>query len=351
MFKFFRKIRKRLLSENKFSKYLIYAIGEIVLLVIGIMIALYFNNKNQQRIEEEKIKVTLAEIQRDIVSDINYSNYFIGRYIKRDSIKNIILNNQLTYDDLKSGKVNADYAAFYRDEIVIQTNGFEQFVKKIDVLPEKYNDLLTMLNELYKVQKFHVEFFVEQYQEGLSKNIDHSYYNTTWYAHYNFTNSISDEQIDFYLHNPMFKNYVMRLSSNAFSLFMAVTSYRVKSIQVFYKIQELLGNESFEITNDIRNTSLKTTEEANRFIGEYQLVSGPDNTVFGNTLEITNDGKQLFVSSGRRKNVLLFYWDIDKPEFIISRAPVVLRFDSIDNSRLSIIHGKMDNTHWIKAAD
>jgi hypothetical protein len=36
MIKFFRKIRQRLLTENKFSKYLIYAIGEIVLVVIGI---------------------------------------------------------------------------------------------------------------------------------------------------------------------------------------------------------------------------------------------------------------------------------------------------------------------------
>ncbi len=40
MIKFFRKIRQRLLTENKFSKYLIYAIGEIVLVVIGILIAL-----------------------------------------------------------------------------------------------------------------------------------------------------------------------------------------------------------------------------------------------------------------------------------------------------------------------
>jgi uncharacterized membrane protein YgaE (UPF0421/DUF939 family) len=44
MIKFFRKIRKHLLAENKFSKYLIYAIGEIILVVIGILIALQINN-------------------------------------------------------------------------------------------------------------------------------------------------------------------------------------------------------------------------------------------------------------------------------------------------------------------
>ena len=49
-----RKIRQKLLSENKFSKYLLYAIGEIVLVVIGILIALWINNKNIQNQNKEK---------------------------------------------------------------------------------------------------------------------------------------------------------------------------------------------------------------------------------------------------------------------------------------------------------
>lgn len=54
MIKFFRKIRQKLLSENNFNKYLVYAIGEIVLVVIGILIALQINNWNQKRIQDLK---------------------------------------------------------------------------------------------------------------------------------------------------------------------------------------------------------------------------------------------------------------------------------------------------------
>jgi hypothetical protein len=58
MIKFFRKIRQRLLTENKFSKYLLYAIGEIVLVVIGILIALQINNWNaEQKIKKEEIVI------------------------------------------------------------------------------------------------------------------------------------------------------------------------------------------------------------------------------------------------------------------------------------------------------
>ncbi|MEH6779913.1 DUF6090 family protein, partial [Maribacter arcticus] len=49
MINFFRIIRQQLLAENKFSRYLLYAIGEIVLVVIGILIALSINNWNENR--------------------------------------------------------------------------------------------------------------------------------------------------------------------------------------------------------------------------------------------------------------------------------------------------------------
>ena len=52
--KIFRKIRQKLLTENKFSKYLIYALGEIVLVVIGILIALQINNWNQSKQEQKQ---------------------------------------------------------------------------------------------------------------------------------------------------------------------------------------------------------------------------------------------------------------------------------------------------------
>ena len=69
MIKFFRKIRQQLLTENKFSKYLIYAIGEIVLVVIGILIALQINNWNENQKTKVKIKNSLVALSNDLVQD------------------------------------------------------------------------------------------------------------------------------------------------------------------------------------------------------------------------------------------------------------------------------------------
>jgi hypothetical protein len=70
MIKFFRKIRQKLLSENKFSKYLIYAIGEIILVVIGILIALQVNNLNQEKKSSEQIDLLLNNLVEEVKQDI-----------------------------------------------------------------------------------------------------------------------------------------------------------------------------------------------------------------------------------------------------------------------------------------
>ena len=69
MFKFFRKIRKKFANENKPLKYLRYAIGEILLVVIGILIALQVNNWN----EVHKLKKVEIKILNELKADVAFS--------------------------------------------------------------------------------------------------------------------------------------------------------------------------------------------------------------------------------------------------------------------------------------
>jgi len=69
MIKIFRKIRKKLIAENKFSRYLLYAIGEILLVVIGILIALQIGKWNEVRLDERKENFLLAELHNEFVQN------------------------------------------------------------------------------------------------------------------------------------------------------------------------------------------------------------------------------------------------------------------------------------------
>ena len=78
MIKFFRRIRQKLLTDGKLSKYLIYAIGEILLVVIGILIALQINNWNEgrkARLQEIKL---LTQLNSDLQSNLEEVKHIIG---------------------------------------------------------------------------------------------------------------------------------------------------------------------------------------------------------------------------------------------------------------------------------
>lgn len=77
MIKFFRQIRQNLLSEGKTGKYLKYAIGEIILVVIGILIALQVNNQNQIKNEKKALKNYLEKIAINVKSDIKVAEFMI----------------------------------------------------------------------------------------------------------------------------------------------------------------------------------------------------------------------------------------------------------------------------------
>ena len=89
MINFFKKIRKKLLSKNKFSSYLIYAIGEIVLVVIGILIALQINNWNENKKKEQYELSLLKEMKKNLKADIR--DIEINIKFNERSIKQLIL--------------------------------------------------------------------------------------------------------------------------------------------------------------------------------------------------------------------------------------------------------------------
>ena len=72
MIPFYRKIRKKLADDNKPMKYLRYTIGEILLVVIGILIALQIKNWNELRKEKEKTNLLFGQVQKELLYNIKF---------------------------------------------------------------------------------------------------------------------------------------------------------------------------------------------------------------------------------------------------------------------------------------
>lgn len=84
MIHFFKTIRRSLLDDNKTARYLKYALGEVILIMVGIFMALQLQNWNENRKQEIQFKTTLEQLYNTISDDSWYFDY-----AKRNALSNV----------------------------------------------------------------------------------------------------------------------------------------------------------------------------------------------------------------------------------------------------------------------
>jgi competence protein ComGC len=181
MIPFFRRIRKKMADENKPIKYMRYAVGEIVLVVIGILIALQVNNWNEDRIEQNRIKKYAKSLIKDLQNDIEMMEVSrnqaeisfksidsLRRYVNEtetEKLSNSVLFvltrdimyrpykwNRSTLDELKS---SGGLRFISNDSLAKKIVAYETFSRHLDedynadnVNAEKANDLIVKILNL-----------------------------------------------------------------------------------------------------------------------------------------------------------------------------------------------------------
>ncbi len=303
MIKFFRKIRQSLVTENKLSKYMLYAIGEIVLVVIGILIALGINNRNVQRINEEKITSILKEIQNDLMKDIEYSKRIFDYQIYTDSIAKLILNDKYTYSDYK----NRNYRTIgynYRDFKII-TNGYDNLKRNIDNVPEKYSSIINDLKNLYETEKSTIDVYNERIRATVYKNID-EVYGFNW-AQDLAKRIMSEERINYFLNDAHYKTMVIKYMNDRSNVFAQCKTYKANAINLHNKISKLLNSKD-SIPENVTYSSIKGSMNLNDVLGTYELKETVNVDYWTKTIEISEKENQL-VFSGEEGDIDILWYD------------------------------------------
>jgi predicted negative regulator of RcsB-dependent stress response len=149
MINFFRKIRQNLLMENKTGKYFKYAIGEIILVVIGILIALQINNWNEQRKEKQLEINAMSEVRDDLVNsmiDINQNLRLMSNWLESAwKIKRLINTSEVFPDSL-----GADLLKMTRDEYLFTNSKTYTALKSAGFKVIKNDKIRRELDYLYE---------------------------------------------------------------------------------------------------------------------------------------------------------------------------------------------------------
>ena len=212
MIKFFRKIRYNLMSKNKTGKYFKYAIGEIVLVVIGILIALSINNWNESRKAANREIIFLQRIHTDLVADTLYFHKRIND--SKQETQNHYNYVHKSYEkpiNLEGFKELISIPSFASEHLTIQNSTYLELINagEIDIIRNNSIKIAIIdLNRKYESIGKHIQEINEfsttlwsdwnqrvmniKYREKLSPLFDQDYMFKT--EHWNWINNPNSEE-------------------------------------------------------------------------------------------------------------------------------------------------------------
>lgn len=213
MIKLFSKVRQNLLSEGKIGKYLKYAIGEIILVVIGILIAIQLNtvkNKNDKRNEE----ITHLE---NILSDLKQDKTELKKIIERRKSKSKSAKIMGSYYHTKKVDNLNDYYSNWTNVLYWEAHNpsfitFKELInsgKLSSLTNEKVKQLLLQIdynyNELFEVRKHMYDDYTEYLYRPFADIVDYENAIIAW-SEPNKNIELSREDIEIALKSKRIKN-------------------------------------------------------------------------------------------------------------------------------------------------
>ncbi|TVP52263.1 MAG: hypothetical protein EA341_03515 [Mongoliibacter sp.] len=163
MIQLFRKIRQKLLQQNKIGSYLKYAIGEIFLVVIGILIALQVNTWNLQRIEIQEKSKLIKLLQEELKENLKEFESK-QKYMENSRKKNLILL------EISSGESTSESIDSIRSYAVQTLAAFASNINSSRLTASKESGKFSLLNEEETKALAEYETALNNYKEAISKS-------------------------------------------------------------------------------------------------------------------------------------------------------------------------------------
>lgn len=278
MIKFFRKIRQRLLVENRFNKYLLYASGEIILVVIGILIALQINNKNEAKNNKELFIKILKEVRKDLETDLSKTEFLLERGKEMDSLTKLVLNNKISREQyLKKENRDLFWVGLQFTAFDYQKTAFKKFENFNGIIPQEFDSLTNNISKYYNLIGKRYDYIYERLRQQIKDRHDYLATNHNWYYLLR-KNETTEEMIDFYVNNPIYKNWVSQHSvDNTTGKRGDITNIENGAFLLLIEINSYL-KDNYKIKNDYLLKKYRSPKEASDITGSYQDVN--DNRTF-----------------------------------------------------------------------
>ena len=234
MIKFFRKIRYNLMETGKTSKYFKYAIGEIILVVIGILIALQVNNWNEERKKKNEVDQILLDIEQDLISNYKTANFALDFYRKQDSLVRLIAAKKLTEEDYNAN-YNLRYLVSNWEYLIPKEKNINQFVESEKIINAEYKPIIEAIKDI-QYNKFALDDTWSNLDENIEMN-GKKLFVFNWFVK---NDSISNAKaMDYFLNDESYETLVLGYWARVQNYYDKVTRYRAQSMATLATIKKI----------------------------------------------------------------------------------------------------------------
>jgi hypothetical protein len=241
MAKFFRQNRKEGMTQNKTGSYIKYAIGEIILVVIGILIAVSINNWSETNKQKQELNNIYTNVFEDLNADIAHVDEIIKGYKSRDSLFSKVMNGNMTkqdyYDCINCTKIITGYP-----DLAINKRGYDLVSNYNSNSKSSKDDLQIEIIQFYTRQlvKLHANDGI--ISEDVKSNYIDWKNNYTWYADY-IINKDFDGFIDYALNDADYKNRMANFYFLHYKIYVPILErFNEKAKVLAHKIKEEIDN-------------------------------------------------------------------------------------------------------------
>lgn len=173
------RLRKNLLPGQKFRRYLVYALGEILLIVTGILVALGLNNQNAEKNRQHRLNETYKLICKELKADSTAFGYTHRAWMAYDSLYTGIIAGRVGADEYKADKRYITLLGGY-PLLPLHQSGYQLLISSEGPAPD--DSLALIVLDYYA----NVNRFVPEMEANMAANVtrtlDFLKMNTTWYS-------------------------------------------------------------------------------------------------------------------------------------------------------------------------
>lgn len=259
--KIFRKLRFNSIKLTGFKKYIIYALGEILLVVIGILIALAVNNRNEQNKSYAALEKTSHIVLQKMKKDTSEIKVVLRNWDRLDTIIDQVLYDVNINDPIVS---DCDYCLelLYSAQIPTINKGIDDVIKRAPIgTNTKLEESLLTIDDLYREISSSKYIYDQSVKDALIDNLNYLKLNKPWFSGYMAKGTCNEDCMDYMRNSWDFRNRVAYLTVVVYDSYYAqlilINNSITKQIVILEKQlsdEETIEEELFEENSSDSNS-------------------------------------------------------------------------------------------------